>query len=107
MSDGARWSNHAGREIRRRAVALRNSEHKIAFCRSAVDVERMRYFYHLPGCCYGHSIDRQNIADFRLGRVAEGKTAISLVSLDAPLADEVFAKVEALPQISQAKRLSF
>ena len=49
----------------------------------------------------------QNIADFRLGRVAEGKTAISLVSLDAPLADEVFAKVEALPQISQAKRLSF
>ncbi len=49
----------------------------------------------------------QNIADFRLGRVAEGKTAISLVSLDAPLSDEVFAKVEALPQISQAKRLSF
>ena len=25
----------------------------------------------------------------------------------APLADDVFAKVEALPQISQAKRLSF
>ena len=64
MSDGARWSNYAGREIRRRAVAFRNSEHKIAFCRSAVDVERMRYFYHLPGCCYGHSIDRQDIAYF-------------------------------------------
>ncbi len=49
----------------------------------------------------------QNIADFRLGRMGEGKTAISLVSLDAPLSDEVFAKVEALPQISQAKRLKF
>lgn len=49
----------------------------------------------------------QNIADFRLGRVSEGKTAIALVSLDAPLSDEVFAKVEALPQISQAKRLKF
>lgn len=49
----------------------------------------------------------QNIADFRLGRIGEGKTAISLVSLDAPLSDEIFAKVEALPQISQAKRLAF
>lgn len=49
----------------------------------------------------------QNIADFRLGRVAAGKTAVALVSLDAPLSDEVFAKVEALPQINQTKRLAF
>lgn len=49
----------------------------------------------------------QNIADFRLGRVGAGKTAVALVSLDAPLADDVFAKVEALPQINQVKRLSF
>ena len=49
----------------------------------------------------------QNIADFRLGRVSAGKTAIALVSLDAPLADDVFAKVEALPQIKQVKRISF
>jgi D-3-phosphoglycerate dehydrogenase len=49
----------------------------------------------------------QNIADFRLGRLGQGKTALSLVSLDAPLSDDVFAKVEALPQISQARRLSF
>jgi D-3-phosphoglycerate dehydrogenase len=49
----------------------------------------------------------QNIADFRLGRLGQGKTALSLVSLDAPLSDDVFMKVEALPQISQARRLSF
>ena len=49
----------------------------------------------------------QNIADFRLGRVEAGKTAVALVSLDAKLSDEIFAKVEALPQIKQVKRLSF
>ncbi len=49
----------------------------------------------------------QNIADFRLGRVEAGKTAVALVSLDAPLSDDVFAKVQALPQINQVKRLSF
>lgn len=49
----------------------------------------------------------QNIADFRLGRVGEGQTAVALVALDGPLSDDVFAKVEALPQIRQAKRLIF
>ena len=49
----------------------------------------------------------QNIADFRLGRVAAGKTAVALVSLDAPLSDELYKKVAALPQINQVKRLKF
>ena len=49
----------------------------------------------------------QNIADFRLGRKASGEDAICLVSLDAPLSDELFAKVEALPQVNIVKRLHF
>lgn len=49
----------------------------------------------------------QNIADFRLGRKASGEDAICLVSLDAPLTDELFAKVSALPQIDTVKRLKF
>jgi len=49
----------------------------------------------------------QNIADFRLGRKASGEDAICMVSLDAPLSDELFAKVEALPQIRNVKRLTF
>jgi D-3-phosphoglycerate dehydrogenase len=53
----------------------------------------------------------QNIADFRLGRVAradgKGFEAIALVSLDAPLSDTLFAEVSALPQVTQALRLKF
>ncbi|MGH1455992.1 MAG: phosphoglycerate dehydrogenase [Alphaproteobacteria bacterium] len=49
----------------------------------------------------------QNIADFRLGRKTTGDDAICLVSLDAPLSDELLAKVKALPQIESVKRLSF
>lgn len=49
----------------------------------------------------------QNIADFRLGRVAAGDQAVCLVSLDAPLPDAVFDDVAALPQIKQVKRLNF
>lgn len=49
----------------------------------------------------------QNIADFRLGRVEAGGTAICLVSLDQPLSDEVFKKVSSLPQIEIVKRLRF
>ncbi len=49
----------------------------------------------------------QNIADFRLGRVKAGETAVCLVSLDAPLPDELFEQVEALPQIESVKRLRF
>jgi D-3-phosphoglycerate dehydrogenase len=49
----------------------------------------------------------QNIADFRLGRVAAGEQAVCLVSLDAPLPDDVFEKLSNLPQIRQVKRLAF
>ncbi|MFP4098308.1 MAG: phosphoglycerate dehydrogenase [Alphaproteobacteria bacterium] len=48
-----------------------------------------------------------NIADFRLGRKAEGGDAICVVSLDAPLSDELFEKVKALPLVRSAKRLKF
>lgn len=49
----------------------------------------------------------QNIADFRLGRKEAGQEAVCLVSLDAPLSDDIFAKVEKLPQIQSVKRLQF
>ena len=48
-----------------------------------------------------------NIADFRLGRVEAGKTAVALVSLDKALPDDVYEKIAALPQINQVKRLKF
>jgi D-3-phosphoglycerate dehydrogenase len=48
-----------------------------------------------------------NIADFRLGRINQGETAIAFVSIDAPLPDAVFAKVKAIPQIHQIKQLAF
>ncbi len=48
-----------------------------------------------------------NIADFRLGRISQGKTAIALVSIDTQLSDTVFEHVKAIPQISQVKRLAF
>ncbi len=49
----------------------------------------------------------QNIADFRLGRQACGESAVCLVSLDAPLSDELFQKISDLPQVRNVKRLSF
>lgn len=49
----------------------------------------------------------QNIADFRLGRLAAGAEAVALVALDAPLPDAVFAQIQTLPQIRSAKRLKF
>ena len=48
-----------------------------------------------------------NIADFRLGRIEAGKTAVALVSIDGALADDVFAKVAAIPQIKNVRKLSF
>jgi D-3-phosphoglycerate dehydrogenase len=48
-----------------------------------------------------------NIADFRLGRLGEGKTAIALVSIDTQLTDDIFTKVKTIPQIKQVQRLSF
>lgn len=49
----------------------------------------------------------QNIADFRLGRVASGGSAVALVSLDAAVPDDLFEKIRALPQIRQVVRLKF
>lgn len=49
----------------------------------------------------------QNIADFRLGRIAAGDQAVALVALDGPLPDSVMAQVEKLPQIRMVKRLKF
>jgi len=50
---------------------------------------------------------KQNIADFRLGRVDGGDSAVCLVSLDAPLSDALFTEVSKLPQVKTAKRLGF
>lgn len=48
-----------------------------------------------------------NIASFNLGRAERGGDAIALVDVDEPLEGEVLAKVLALPQVKQAKALSF
>lgn len=49
----------------------------------------------------------QNIANFYLGRKPNKNSAICLVSLDAPLPDEVMAKIKGLSQVTQSKRLKF
>jgi len=49
----------------------------------------------------------QNIADFRLGRKGAGGSAICVVSLDAPLADDLFEKIANLKQVESVKRLKF
>ncbi|MES1198767.1 MAG: phosphoglycerate dehydrogenase [Pseudomonadota bacterium] len=46
-----------------------------------------------------------NIANFNLGRVAEGEDAIALVSVDQVVPDAVLAKLKALPQVRYAKVL--
>ena len=50
---------------------------------------------------------KQNIADFRLGRTEGADSAVCLISLDAPLPDDLFKEVSNLPQVKTAKRLSF
>ena len=50
---------------------------------------------------------KQNIADFRLGRTEGADSAVCLVSLDAPMPDDLFKEVSNLPQVKTAKRLSF
>jgi D-3-phosphoglycerate dehydrogenase len=50
---------------------------------------------------------KQNIADFRLGRMVGADSAVCLISLDAPLPDPLFKEVSSLPQVKTAKRLSF
>jgi len=49
----------------------------------------------------------QNIADFRLGRVEGGQSAVCLVSLDAPLTPALLDEIAKLPQVKTAKRLVF
>ncbi|PLX42345.1 MAG: phosphoglycerate dehydrogenase [Hyphomicrobiales bacterium] len=48
-----------------------------------------------------------NIATFNLGRSAQGADAIALLEIDEPVRDETLARVRALPQVTQAKRLKF
>jgi D-3-phosphoglycerate dehydrogenase len=49
----------------------------------------------------------KNIADFRLGRVPEGGSAICLVSLDEELPEEVLKEIEKIAQIKKIKKLKF
>ena len=48
-----------------------------------------------------------NIATFHLGRTAQGGDAIALVEIDGVVPADVLAKVQALPQVKQAKLLAF
>jgi len=48
-----------------------------------------------------------NIATFHLGRVAPGGDAIALVEVDGAVPAELLAKIQALPQVKQAKALVF
>jgi D-3-phosphoglycerate dehydrogenase len=48
-----------------------------------------------------------NIATFHLGRVAPGGDAIALVEVDGAVPAELLAKIQALPQVKQAKALAF
>jgi D-3-phosphoglycerate dehydrogenase len=48
-----------------------------------------------------------NIATFNLGRLAPGQDAICLVQVDDPVPAEVLAAVQRLPQVRQARPLTF
>lgn len=48
-----------------------------------------------------------NIADFRLGRIGAGQTAIALIAVDEALPDQVLAQIKSIPQIRQVRRLAF
>jgi D-3-phosphoglycerate dehydrogenase len=48
-----------------------------------------------------------NIATFHLGRNKQGGDAIALVEVDGAVPADVLAKVQALPQVKQAKTLAF
>jgi len=48
-----------------------------------------------------------NIATFHLGRDAPGANAIALIEVDGEVPAEVLRKVQALPQVQQAKPLRF
>jgi D-3-phosphoglycerate dehydrogenase len=48
-----------------------------------------------------------NIANFNLGRMAEGGDAIALVSIDGTLDEDQLGRIEELPGVKQAKALKF
>ena len=48
-----------------------------------------------------------NIATFQLGRSAPGNDALALIEIDGELSDDVLAKLRALPDVVQAKALTF
>jgi D-3-phosphoglycerate dehydrogenase / 2-oxoglutarate reductase len=48
-----------------------------------------------------------NIATFHVGREAPGANAVALIEVDGDVPAEVLAKVQALPQVQQAKPLRF
>lgn len=48
-----------------------------------------------------------NIATFQLGRVDAGGEALALIQIDGDLSDEVLSALRALPDVVQAKALSF
>jgi D-3-phosphoglycerate dehydrogenase len=48
-----------------------------------------------------------NIATFHVGREAPGGNAIALIEIDGEMPPDVLAKVQALPQVQQAKPLRF
>ena len=48
-----------------------------------------------------------NIATFHVGREAPGGNAIALIEVDGEVPADVLAKVQALPQVQQAKPLKF
>jgi D-3-phosphoglycerate dehydrogenase len=48
-----------------------------------------------------------NIATFHVGREAAGGNAVALIAIDGEMPDEVLNRVQALPQVQQAKRLRF
>ena len=48
-----------------------------------------------------------NIATFHVGRDAPAGNAIALIEVDGAVPEDVLAKVQALPQVQQAKPLRF
>jgi D-3-phosphoglycerate dehydrogenase len=48
-----------------------------------------------------------NIATFQLGRVKQGSDALALIQVDGNLSDDVLATLRELPDVVQAKALSF
>ncbi|MGI9571026.1 MAG: phosphoglycerate dehydrogenase [Desulfobulbia bacterium] len=64
-----------------------------------------------PGCIGGLGVVLGdagiNVATFSLGRESQGGKAIALVETDVAISDEIIHHVRALPQVVEARRLSF